>query len=78
MFTMRLMAFTDTTYRIIRHKNNLCQLKSVLEGYHLMPLLNSDFCSMKELEELLIPVPRGWDAHSSEITFGILLDCPNK
>ena len=134
IFTMHLMAFTGTTYRITWHKNSAGQLKSVsdrlqnscifcererrtifeqkagatekngegewwetqaceacalhtqgsrlrcfppsendcfavyvAEGYHSMPLLNSDFCSMRELDALLIPVPPGWDASSSEI-----------
>ena len=67
IFTMHLMAFTGTTYRNTWHKNNAGQLKSVSEGYHSMSLLNSDFCSMRELDVLLIPVPSGWDASSSEI-----------
>ena len=54
-------------YRLTWHKNNAGQLKSVSEGYHSIPLLNSDFCSMRELDALLIPVPSGWDANSSEI-----------
>ena len=67
IFTVHWMAFTGTTYRITWHKNNAGQLKSVSEGYHSMSLLNSDFCSMRELDALLIPVPSGWDASSSEI-----------
>lgn len=43
-----------------------------------MLLFNFDFCSMKELEELLIFVLRGWDVRFLEIIFGILLDCFNK
>ena len=46
-------------------KQLFCSL--CIRGLSFKPLLNSDFCSMGELDVLLIPVPSGWDASSSEI-----------
>lgn len=79
MVTMHLLSLLQAQHRELKDIRAVLWLaKSGFEGYHSMPVLNSDFCSMKELEALLIPVSPGWDANPSEITFGILLGFLNK